>query len=203
MLAISASPASGQPPAIYTLPITGGASTRITQSNEASYIHGWSPDGKTLVFSGRRNGAFNIYTIPAIGGDETQLTHNTDASKKEDSPEYSPNGQFIYFNSQRTGSTQIWRMKPDGTAQEQLTTDDFENCFPHPSPNGRQLAFLSYEKGAGDHPANKDVIVRIMNLTSRQITALTQLVGGLGTLNVPSWGPDSLHLAFVSYPAVP
>ncbi len=121
----------------------------------------------------------------------------------DDGPEYSPDGQYIYFNSERTGSMQIWRMKPDGSAQEQITSDEFNNWFPHVSPNGRQIVFLSYEKDVTGHPADKDVMLRIMNVADKRITVLTRLFGGQGTINVPSWSPDSRRLAFVSYQNVP
>ena len=52
----------------------------------------------------------------------------------------------IAFNSDRTGMMQVWRMRTDGGQQEQVTNDEFNNWFPHPSPDGKWLAFLSYEK---------------------------------------------------------
>ncbi len=200
MLAISDQSQGERKSIVYTVPIGGGTPKRITQSPSASYFHGWSPDGKTLAFVGDRNGNFDIYTIPAAGGEETRLTT---AEGLDDGPEYSPDGQYIYFNSERTGSMQIWRMKPDGSGQEQLTSDGLNNWFPHVSPNGRQIVFLSYEKDVTGHPADKDVSLRIMNLSDKRITVLTKLFGGQGTINVPSWSADSRRLAFVSYQYVP
>ncbi len=185
---------------IYIIPIGGGTPKRITRSPSASYFHGWSPDGKTLAFVGDRNGNLDIYTIPAAGGEETRLTT---AEGLDDGPEYSPDGQYIYFNSERTGSMQIWRMKPDGSGQEQITSDGYNNWFPHTSPSGRQIVFLSYEKDVTGHPADKDVMLRIMNLADKRITVLTKLFGGQGTINVSSWSADSRRLAFVSYQYVP
>ncbi len=185
---------------VYTLPIGGGTPKRITQNPNASYFHGWSPDGKTLAFVGDRNGNLDIYTIPSTGGEETRLTT---AEGLDDGPEYSPDGQYIYFNSDRTGSMQVWRMHPDGSAQEQITSDAYNNWFPHLSPDGRRLVFLSYDNDVKDHPADKDVMLRTMTLPDRRITVLTKLFGGQGTINVPSWSPDSRRLAFVSYQYVP
>ena len=184
---------------IYTLPVTGGTPQRITKLGP-SYWHGWSPDGKTLAYCGERNGGFDIYTIPAAGGEETRLTT---AKGLDDGPDYSPDGQFIYFNSERSGLMQVWRMRTDGSQQEQVTSDEFNNWFPHPSPDGKWLAFLSYEKNVKGHPENKDVTLRLMPLAGGKIEALAKLFGGQGTINVPSWSPDSKRLAFVSYQFVP
>jgi len=57
---------------------------------------------------------------------------------------------------------QIWRMRPDGSGPEQVTSDEFNNWFPHLSPEGKRMVFLSYEKGVTDHPPDKDVMLRIM-----------------------------------------
>jgi len=194
-LAISDSSQPDSQSSIYVVPIGGGTPRRVTQ-NSPSYWHGWSPDGKTLAYCAQRNGEFDIYTIPVNGGEETRLTT---AKGLDDGPEYSPDGQYIYFNSERTGRMQIWRMHPDGSAQEQLTFDDFNNWFPHISPDGKSMVYLSYEMDVTGHPPNKDVQLRLMTLSDGRIHVLAKLFGGQGTINVPSWSPDSLKVAFVSY----
>ena len=67
----------------------------------------------------------------------------TTAKGLDDGPEYSPDGQFIYFNSERSGTMQIWRMKADGSETTQITQDEFNNWFPHLSPDGRKLSWIS------------------------------------------------------------
>jgi Tol biopolymer transport system component len=153
-----------------------------------------------LAFVGERNGDFDIYTIPSAGGDETRLTT---APGLDDGPEYSADGKYIYFNSVRTGLMQIWRMRPDGGGQERVTFDDFNNWFPHISPDGKWMVFLTYEKDVTGHPADKNVMLRLMSLTDHKVEVLAKLFGGQGTINVPSWSPDSSQLAFVSYHYVP
>ena len=182
---------------IYVLPATGGVPRRLTQSGP-SYWHGWSPDGKTLAFCGERDGEFDIYTIPAAGGPEAKLTSSPGL---DDAPDYSPDGNFIYFNSERSGTMQIWRMRSNGSGQEQVTADDYNNWFPHPSPDGKWLVFLSYDRNVKGHPENKNVMLRIIPLSGGKPEVLAKLFGGQGTINVPSWSPDSRKLAFVSYQA--
>ncbi len=182
---------------IYTLPIEGGIPKKITLLGP-SYWHGWSPDGKTLAYCAERNDNFDIYVIPAQGGEEVRLTTTHGLN---DGPDYSPDGKFIYFNSVRGDTMQILRMKPDGTDQEQITTDTFNDWFAHPSPDGKWIVYVSFgtDVPAERHPANKHVQLRLMNLETRKVQVMAKLFGGQGTINVPSWSPDSKKVAFVSY----
>ncbi|HKQ53537.1 MAG TPA: hypothetical protein VJT74_14270 [Pyrinomonadaceae bacterium] len=181
---------------IYVLPAKGGKPTRVT-ARGPSYLHGWSPDGKFLVYTGERNGAFDIYKINVRGGDETRLTT---AEGLDDGPEYTPDGKYIYFNSARTGTMQIWRMRPDGSAQEQVTDDEFNNWFPHISPDGKWLVLLAFLKDVSpsDHPFYKQVSLRLMPASGGKPKVIAYVYGGQGTINVPSWSPDGKSLAFIS-----
>jgi len=182
---------------IYSLPIDGGEPKKITPLSP-SYWHGWSPDGKELAYCAERNGNYDIYTIPFIGGKETRLTT---AEGLDDGPDYSPDGEYIYFNSVRSGTMQIWRMKKDGSEQEQITTDEYNDWFAHPSPDGKWIAYITFgtDVPANSHPPNKNVMLRLMDLETGEVRIMAKLFGGQGTINVPSWSPDSERLAFVSY----
>ncbi len=182
---------------VYTVPVQGGRPKLITPKGP-SYLHGWSPDGKFLVYTGQRDGQFDIYRIPAQGGKEERLT---DTPGLDDGPEYSPDGRYIYFNSVRSGRMQLWRMRPDGSHPEQMTEDEYNNWFPHISPDGKWVVFISYlvgEAEPGDHPAARRVYLRTIPLDGGRPKVLAYLYGGQGTMNVPSWSPDSRQLAFVS-----
>jgi TolB protein len=196
-LAISSHSSEDGHSMIYTVPVQGGNPKQITGMGP-SYLHGWSPDGKFLVFTGLRNGDYDIYRIPAEGGDEVQLTTSPGL---DDGPEYTPDGRFIYFNSVRSGRMQIWRMKPDGHAQEQMTDDEYNNWFPHISPDGKLFVFVTYlvnEVTPSDHPAAKRIYLRTMPLSGGTPKVVAYLYGGQGTMNVPSWSPDGKKVAFVS-----
>ncbi len=182
---------------IFTLPAMGGTPKRITPLTP-SYLHGWSPDGKYLVYTGGRNGKYDIYKIPSDGGGpEVRLT---DAEGLNDGPEYSRDGKYIYFNSSRTGKMQIWRMKPDGSDQEQITNDEYNNWFPHISPDGKWIVIISYPPDINptDHPYYKQCYLRLMPFGGGTPKVIAYVYGGQGTINVPSWSPDSQRIAFVS-----
>jgi Tol biopolymer transport system component len=197
MIAISNhSKDDGNASIVYTLPVKGGVPRRITAKGP-SYLHGWSPDGKSLVFTGGRDNEFDIYKIPSTGGEEINLTKS---SGLDDGPEFTPDGKYIYFNSTRSGTMQIWRMKPDGTNQEQITNDEYNNWFPHISPDGKWIVFLSFLKDVNpnDHPFYKHVYIRLMPFNEVKPRVIAYVYGGQGTINVPSWSPDSKRIAFVS-----
>jgi len=183
---------------IYILPLAGGSPRLVTEKGP-SYLHGWSPDGKTLAYCAERNGQYDIYTISVDGGAETQ---QTDLPGLDDGPEYSPDGRYIWFNSVRTGLMQVWRMETDGSNPTQMVKEEANGWFPHVSPDGKWVVYVAYQKGnvaSGDHPANKNVELRLVPAEGGESKTILKLFGGQGTLNVNSWSPDNRTIAFVSY----
>jgi Tol biopolymer transport system component len=190
---------------IYTVPAAGGTPQRVTAKGVGpSYLHGWSPDGRWLVYTGIRRGGteLDVYKIAVAGGDEIRLTS---APGLDDGPEFTPDGAYIYFNSSRSGRMQIWRMRPDGSAQEQVTNDGFNNWFPHISPDGKWIAYIAFPPDipADDHPFYKHVLLRLMPVGGGPARVIAYVYGGQGTINVPSWSPDGTRLAFVSNSTMP
>ena len=198
-LAVSAEAPGLRGSRVFILPIEGGEPRLVTR-HAPSYLHGWSPDGKTLCYCAERNGEFDVYSISASGGEEVRLTT---AEGLDDGPEFSPDGKYIWFNSVRTGLMQVWRMNADGSDQRQMTFDeDLNSWFPHVSPDGKKVILIAYHKGdllPGEHLANKNVVLRVMNVDGSGLRTVHELFGGQGTINVNSWAPDSRRVAFVSY----
>ncbi len=210
-VAISASTASSRGSQVY---IAGadGSNPRLVASTTPSYFHGWSPDGKYLAFVGQRNGKFNLFRVPFGGGEEERLTFN---SPYDDGPDYSPDGKWIYFNSNRSGGWDIWRMPATGSGSddskaERVTSDELEDWFPHPSPDGKMMLVFSFPKGtAGHNDRMAGVQLRLFPLPGAKLNRemkpqeLTTFFGGQGTINVNSWSPDSKRFAYVIYEPLP
>lgn len=185
---------------VYVLPLKGGEPRLVTE-NTPSYFHGWAPNNKEVVYVGQRDGksVYNIYRKPVNGGSEQALT-DLKPGEHVDGCEYSPDGKYIYYNGSHTGTMQLWRMKPDGTGREQLTDDGYYNWFPHISPDGKWIAFISFPSDieVNSHPSYKRVMLRLMPVSGGKPRVIAYLYGGQGTINVPSWSPDSRQIAFVS-----
>ena len=185
---------------VYVLPLEGGVPKLITE-NTPSYWHGWAPNNKEVVYVAMRNGktVYNIYRNSIEGGKEVALT-DIKAGEHVDGCEYSPDGKYIYYNGHYTGTMQIWRIKPDGSGKEQLTSDNFNNWFPHISPDGKWIVMITFPSDIdpNSHPSYKRVMLRIMPVTGGDPRVLAYLYGGQGTINVPSWSPDSKQISFVS-----
>lgn len=185
----------GQGAEIYLL--DGGLHRLSPQA--PSWWHGLSPDGLTMVYAAARGSrVIDIYRRALSGGPEQRLTFGEGQS---DGPEFSASGGQVFYNCDRGGHAQIWVMEADGRSHEPLFSDERVNWFPHPSPDGRHLVYLSYPPGTQGHP--RDLPVRIMlcdpeGQHRREVAAIT---GGQGTMNVPNWSPDSGAFAFVSYQA--
>jgi len=202
LLAFSASTQEHRQSQIYVAKADGTEVRQLTFGPGASYFHGWSPDSKWLAFVGQRNGKFELFRVPATGGPEERLTS---AGAYDDGPEYSPDGKWIYFNSDRGGGWNVWRMPANGAGEgdreaEQVTRDEWEDWFPHFSPDGRTVVFLSFPPGTrGHNDRMPGVVLRVLRQGAKSPEIVHRFFGGQGSINVNSWAPDSKRFAFVEY----
>lgn len=181
--------------AIYLLPSAGGTPKLMTH-NLPSYWHGWAPDSKSFAYCGIRDQIFDIYSMDIESCTETRLTHG---EGRNDGPDYSPDGEWIYFNSSRTGRMQIWRVPVGGGEAERITDSEFGDWFPHPSPAGDKVVFVSYDADVFDHPRDLNVRVGLMDMDGGNAETLFDLFGGQGTMNSPNWSPAGDEFAYVRY----
>lgn len=196
---------------LYAVQLDGSApARRLTAEHEGvrfrHYLHGISPDGATLALigGGDASGAWrtDVYTMPSGGG---ALTALTDDAAADDGVDFCADGRTLVFNSERAGGgAQLFRIGLDGSGLTRLVESDTVDWFPHESPDGAHLLYLSYPAGTTGHPENVDVELRLLELEDRQTLepgrVLQRLHGGQGTINVSGWAPDSTRFAYADYP---
>jgi TolB protein len=203
MLALSNYAGDPRRSVAFILPATGSDEPKQITSPEAghTFLHGWSPDGKKLVFTGGRKGETgNFRNLWAVDVDTKVETALTPPGTLDDGPEYTPDGKFIYFNSVRTGTMQIWRMRPDGSQPEQVTFDEYNDWFPHISPDGKWLVYIAFptDMDPWSHPFYRQCYIRLMPTAGGVPKTIAYLYGGQGSMNTPGWSPDSKRIAFVT-----
>lgn len=193
-IALSCAETKGEVRNLYVLPF-GGKPLKLT-NGVSSYFHGWSADGKTLLFTRGKAAAADFFTVPAAGGPEVRMTSDTIS----DGPEFTPDGKSIYFDSSRSGSSQIWRMNADGTGALQITDNDMENQSPHVSPDGAHVAWL--QKAPGNTAPVQEVSIQLLSVKDGVQRTLARFQGNRNSFSMPVWG-DRNHLVFVSYQMLP
>ncbi|MBT2501724.1 PD40 domain-containing protein [Curtobacterium sp. ISL-83] len=194
---------------IWSVALAAGEPHRITpEDGSLHFLHGVSPDGARLAYVRLEPEGDNwwasatVHTIGVDGSDDTAVTTHPGPA---DGPEWTPDGEWILFNTEQfedaPGHAQLARIRPDGSDLEQLTFDERVNWFPHVSPDGEVVAYLSFPPGTEGHPADKAVELRLITVgTWTEPTTIAAFNGGQGTINVPSWSPDGSAFAFVEYP---
>ncbi len=201
--------------ALLRAPVGGGAAKKLVDA-DGSYFHGWSPDGKTITYSSNRANNLDLYAVAGSGGAERRLTADPAI---DDTSEYSPDGRWVYFNSNRSGNFEIWRTPAEDAGAtekpaERITFDDREDWWPHPSPDGKWLIYLSYPPKTGWHYPDRDVSIRKVKLPEpgakldpKTLAASNEeaarFVGGHGSLGASPWSPDSRRFVFAAFDPPP
>jgi hypothetical protein len=179
---------------IYIVP---RVAARLGHGNWSLYWHGWSPDGSRLVYCAERGGEYDVYLIPAAGGDGAACRQRTD-----DGPEYARRQIHLL---------QLHPLRPHADLADAARW--FEPGNDHERrvqqlvrasvARRKWIAMLSYRRDVSGHPENKPVRLRLLPTVGGEPRELVRLFGGQGTINVPSWSPDSRQFAFVSYELLP
>ena len=182
---------------MYLMPTAGGRPRRVTQ-DLPSWFHAWMPDGRSMVYAAVRDGAFAIARADLEGNEQVLIT----GPGHYDGPDVTPDGHWIWFNANRAGAMALWRMRADGSDPEQMTDGSTDDWFPHPSPDGKNLCFLAYDKDTEGHPFGVDVDLCLMPQDGGTPQVLQRIHGGQGCLNSPCWAPDGQSFAYVRYSEV-
>ena len=103
---------------LYTMPITGGVATPLTQGMAFDGQPRFSPDGTRVVFTSDRSGGEGIHIISLDLADTVQLTRGKSSSYQ--SPEWTPDGNYVIATRQGPGPGKLWMYHVDGGSGIQL-----------------------------------------------------------------------------------
>jgi serine/threonine-protein kinase len=145
-----------------------------------------SADGRRLAYNVYRT-VGNIWSVP-FGPRPMSLRDATQITRGNQSVEnvtVSADGKLVYYDSDLSGTSQLYRVPAGGGEQERLTTDNYQDFAPAPSPDGRTLAFHSTRTGSRD--------VFLMSLDDGSLTQLTRTPD---PEVLPRWSPDGRTLAW-------
>ncbi len=136
---------------LYTVPVNGGTAQKLTSHIGYEVFPRFSPDGKTIAFTGQYDGNTEVYSVPATGGTPERLTWTATLDRDNIGDRMGPNNivmgwtpdgnEIIYRSRWYTFSGlrgQIRFVAPTGGESTQLPTS--EGSFCSFSPNGKQLA---------------------------------------------------------------
>jgi TolB protein len=149
--------------AVYVQQLATGQRSRVSARAGINGAPAWSPDGRKLALTLSRDGNLDIYTLELATQTLTRVTSD-DAIDTE--AEWSKDGQSLYFTSDRAGNAQVYQVRLDEARRaERVTFTNSYNARPRMSPDGKQLALVTLDRGG--------YRIGVLDLASRNLRVLT------------------------------
>ncbi len=177
---------------LWLIDLARNASTRFTFGSGSNSAPVWSPDGREIVFSSNRDGAYNLYRKPADGSHAEQPLLRTGIDKR--AFDWSRDGRYLlYATVQKSGIDQPWalpmRGEPTPFSLSDTTFDENRYQF---SPDGRWIVYQSYETG------QYEIYVRDFNGSGNSATTGGKwMISKDGGFN-PRWRADGKQIVYTS-----
>lgn len=199
--------------ALWRVPAEGSAKPEKIPTGNVQLInndHLLSPDGKTIYFSA----GGHLYSVAFEGGEPRRISneHPEESKLSYWLHDISPDGKTLaYTGARKIGDdpwalVDIYTIPSTGGPDVNLTKSPPYDDGPEFSPDGKWIYFSSErdakKRGESQNYRMAEAQIYRMKPDGGESIDLIAFNGGQGTINVPSWSPDSKRFAFVMYPAV-
>lgn len=135
---------------LYKVPINGGEARRLTSHVGYEMFPRFSPDGKTIAFTGQYDGNTEVFTMPSTGGEPLRITYTATNGRDDLGDRMGPNNmvmtwhpdgnQIVYRNRISTGfDGKLYQVDKEGGLSNVIPLP--EGGFCSYSPDGKQLAY--------------------------------------------------------------
>lgn len=137
---------------LYLSTVNGTKPQRLTSHEGFEMFAKFSPDGKTIAFTGQYDGNTEVFLIPVKGGEPKRLTHTATLSRDDVADRMGPNnivmgwtpdGKYIVYRSRKQTFNSfighLYRVPVEGGMSEELPLSSGGFCSF--SPDGKKLAF--------------------------------------------------------------
>jgi tricorn protease len=158
---------------------SGGIATRLTSAPGNESSPRFSPDGKTIAFTGEYDGSQNVYTIPVEGGEPFRVTYNPGGAQ---SMGWTPDGQRIvfrsYFETYITRTTNLYFVDKNGSALERFPIDRGTMCSF--SADGKKMVYVrkgNEEYNWKRYKGGEHTDIWLYDFETKNFTLLTDYVG--------------------------
>lgn len=106
---------------LYTMPISGGDATQLTEGMQFDSQPRFSPDGTKVIFISDESGGENVWTVELDSKEKKQITKGNGNAYQ--SPEWVPDGKYMIASKQARGSHKIWLYHVDGGSGTALVSE--------------------------------------------------------------------------------
>lgn len=189
---------------LWLAPTVGGVARRITTHPGLELFPKFSPDGKTIAFTGQYDGNFNVYTIPAEGGEPKQLTflpvavHEGERMGPEDEViNWMPDGKRILFLSRRDTFNgwfgRLFTVPVDGGLPVRLPID--KGGLTSFSPDGERIAYNRIFRNFRTWKRYTGGMAQKIAIYNFKTNAYEQIGDYEGTDTFPMWHGDTIYFA--------
>ncbi|MCH7870389.1 MAG: PD40 domain-containing protein [Planctomycetes bacterium] len=181
---------------IFEADLDGSNLRRLTSTHGYDAEGAYSPDGRRIVFTSKRDGDFEIYVMNADGSRPRRITHG---KGYDGGPFFSPDGLSILYRGDRRNdgkmNLQLRIVGADGTSDRAITDNPIFNWCPYWHPSGKSFIFTQVDHEAWSRGKRPNYDLFMMTVAGKHQTRITSASAFDG---LPVFSPDGKKLMWTS-----